>query len=73
LIVAREEVKDRSRLGEDILKRMQEKEQQAQIETKSPSLTNAGSPGKPGHNRMVSNADKIKEKQAKLEEERKLR
>jgi len=36
-------------------------------------LKNAGSPVKPGHSRMISNADKIKEKQAKLEEERKLR
>lgn len=42
-------------------------------EAKSPALAGAGSPGKPGHNRMISNADKIKEKQAKLEEERKLR
>lgn len=35
--------------------------------------SNGSSPVKPGHNRMISNADKIKEKQAKLEEERKIR
>lgn len=36
-------------------------------------MDNGSSPVKPGHNRMISNADKIKEKQAKLEEERKIR
>ena len=66
-------MKQRANLGEEILKRLQEKEQQAQTEAKSPLLGNAGSPTKPGHSRMISNADKIKEKQAKLEEERKMR
>jgi hypothetical protein len=60
--VAHEEVKQRANLGEEILKRLQEKEQQAQSEAKSPLLGNAGSPAKPGHSRMISNADKIKEK-----------
>lgn len=44
LIVAHEEVKQRANLGEEILKRLQEKEQQAQTEAKSPMLGTAGSP-----------------------------
>lgn len=36
-------------------------------------LQNAGSPSKPGQSRLITNADKIKEKQLKLKEERELR